>query len=128
MGPDGRKIGRNRDADMISTSADAYLAQLKRDSTTRNLARYAGDDIKANEIFHDPTIQDIQAPVNPYRLKEQNNSMLLETTVPEEMLIFQEYDDDDYDDDEEQPAAPSYVSYKEKMAQVQAKRAADRND
>jgi len=64
IGYDGRKIGRNRDADMISTTADVYMAQLKRDSTSRNLARYAGDDASANHVFWDPKIYDITGPAH----------------------------------------------------------------
>merc|ERR1712157_625797 len=50
IGFDGRKIGRNKDADAISNASDVYFAQLKKDSTTRDLARYSGDDTKANDV------------------------------------------------------------------------------
>jgi hypothetical protein len=119
VGFDGRRIGRNRDADTISNSADAYLARLKRDSTTRNLARYVGDEQKANEVFHDPGIQDIQAPeLNPYLEEQRQRERDMLETAPEEMLIFQEYND------EKSAADKTYsgISYKDKVAQLKARR------
>ncbi|CAJ1968329.1 unnamed protein product [Cylindrotheca closterium] len=115
-GPDGRKVGRNADADSVSNAADVYLAQLKRDSTTRNYARYAGDDQVANQVFHDPSIAEIHAPENPYREAQREKERELYDTVPEEMLIFQEYTKV-----EEYQAAPR-MSYKEKLAQYKDKK------
>ncbi|KAG7358953.1 hypothetical protein IV203_015542 [Nitzschia inconspicua] len=118
VGFDGRKIGRNRDADTISNASDAYFAQLKRDSTTRNLARYAGDEQKANEIFHDPAIRDIQPPPsNPHLDERRQRERDMLETVPEEMLVFQEYDDQRASD-----KTYSGVSYKDKVAQLKARR------
>ena len=117
IAPDGRKIGRNKDADAIVNSADLYFAQLKRDSTTRNYARYAGDDEKANAVFHHPSIEQIKMHVNPYLLEQKEKERELLETAPEEMLIFQEY--------EAKPKKPkSYagVSYKEKLAQQKARK------
>ncbi|CAB9524226.1 expressed unknown protein [Seminavis robusta] len=111
IGFDGRKIGRNRDAEIISTTADVYFAQLKRDSTTRNLARYAGDDDKANAVFHDAGIQEITGPqANPHLAdRRANRDQEFVETVPEEMLLFQDYN--------EKPKDRSYsgVSYKEQI-------------
>lgn len=67
---DGRRLGRNRDADAIVNTSDVYLAQLKIDSASRLKARNSGDDNKANEVFGDPRIQDIKLHVNPY-MEEQ---------------------------------------------------------
>ena len=49
----GRPVGRNRDADSIANTADVYFAQLKRDSTVRTLARYAGDEEVADAVMQD---------------------------------------------------------------------------
>ena len=118
MGFDGRKIGRNRDADTIANTADAYFARLKRDSTTRNFARYAGDDHKANDVFHDPSIQEIQAPeLNPYLEEQRKKERDMLETVPEEMLVFNDFDEDDATD-----RSFSGISYKDKVAQLRAKR------
>jgi len=115
IGMDGRKIGRNKDADMISTAADVYMARLKRDSTTRNIARYSGDDSKANDVFHDPSIETIEAPVNPYLKDQQQRMRDVIETVPEEMLIFREFDDETEEQQLKKLKSYSGVSYKEKM-------------
>jgi hypothetical protein len=72
-GRDGRRVGRNRDADAIVNTSDVYLAQLKIDSTSRNRARYSGDDEFANQVFGDPRIKEIKLHVNPY-LEEQKKA------------------------------------------------------
>jgi hypothetical protein len=66
-----RKQGRNRDADTIANTADLYFAQLKRDSTVRTIARYTGDLEKANAVFQDPGVEELNNLIktNPY-LKE----------------------------------------------------------
>lgn len=122
IGFDGKKIGSNRDADAISNASDVYFAQLKRDSTTRNLARYSGDNTKANEVFHDPAIQDIKAPVNPYLEDQRKRMMDVIETVPEEMLVFQEFDDEEGKLSKEELASYTGVSYKEKMEQKKRER------
>jgi len=117
-GFDGRKMGHNRDSDAVSNSGDVYFAQLKKDSTTRNLARYSGDDAKANAIFHDPSIQEIVAPVNPYLEDQQRRMRDVVETIPEEMLVFQEYDDPTGQSmTAEELASQSGVSYKQKIEQ-----------
>lgn len=120
-GYDGRKIGRNKDADTISNAADVYFAQLKRDSTSRNLARYSGDERTANAVFHDPSIHDITVPVNPYREEQRARERELLETDPEEMLIFQEYGE------EEQHIPSNTPSYKERLAQFRQNRLDNRN-
>jgi hypothetical protein len=109
-GDDGRKIGRSKDADAVSNTADAYFARLKLDSTSRNYARYAGDDATANSVFHNPAIFEIEAPTNPYLEEQRERARNLVETVPEEMLLFQEYG-------EEQQQAPQPLSYRQKLAQ-----------
>ena len=68
LAADGRKVGRNRDADTIANTSDLYFAQLKRDSTVRTIARYQGDLDAADAIFEDPTVQELatQLTTNPY--------------------------------------------------------------
>ena len=122
IGFDGKKIGSNRDADAISNASDVYFAQLKRDSTTRNIARYSGDHTKANDVFHDPAIQDIKAPVNPYLEDQQKRMRDVLETVPEEMLVFQEYEDDEDKVSKEELTSYTGVSYKEKMEQKKRER------
>ena len=118
IGPDGRKIGRNKDADVISTAADVYLAKLKRDSTSRRIARDAGDDVKANAIFHDPSLNEISAPVNPYLEEQRERERNMLETVPEEMLIFQEYGGEA----NEETRSYSGISFKEKLAQAKQRK------
>jgi len=111
-GIDGRKIGRNRDSEVISNEADAYFARLKRDSTLRVLARHSGDDVTANSVLNDPSIADIKAPeLNPYLKERRERERNMLDTVPEEMLLFQEYDQPD-----EEVSTDSGISYKEKLA------------
>jgi hypothetical protein len=127
IGFDGRKIGRNRDADTISNTADAYLARLKRDSTTRNFARYAGDENKANAVFHDPSIADIQPPeMNPYLEERRQRERDLIETVPEEMLIFQEYNEDATKN--KGNMSYSGISYKDRVAQRKARRSSNNDN
>ena len=121
VGFDGRKIGRNRDADVVANTSDAYFARLKRDSTTRNYARYAGDDVKANDVFHDPEISKIHAPTNPYLEEKRARERDMLETVPEEMLLFQEYDTTEKGEDAS-TIPQNVVSYKDKLAQFKAKR------
>jgi len=124
IGFDGRKIGRNRDSDLVSNAGDVYFARLKKDSTTRNLARYSGDDQKANAVFHDPSIQDIVAPVNPYLVDQQQRMRDVIETVPEEMLVFRDYQGPEAYRQltAEEMASYSGVSYKEKIAQKKQER------
>lgn len=64
----GRPVGRNRDADSIANTADVYFAQLKRDSTVRTLARYAGDEEVADAVMQDEGIKELESLIhtNPY--------------------------------------------------------------
>ena len=117
-GFDGRKIGRNRDAYMISTTADVYFAQLKQDSSSRNMARINGDDTKANEVFGDPTIQDITLAVNPYQMEARLKERDVLETIPEEALLFQDYGNKPPPD-----RHSSGISYKEKFEQAQRDKA-----
>jgi hypothetical protein len=84
---DGRRIGRNRDADAVQNTADVYFAQLKRDSTSRNIARYNGDEEFANQIFADPSIQDIKASVNPYLQESRKKEKEMYETSEDEMIF-----------------------------------------
>eukprot|EP00536_Pseudo-nitzschia_multiseries_P010682 jgi/Psemu1/26702/gm1.26702_g len=133
-GFDGRKIGRNRDSDAISNASDVYFARLKRDSTTRNLARYRGDDATANDVFHDPSIAEIEAPVNPYLEEQRKRMMDVVETVPEEMLLFREFDDDEKtkgaagSPPSRPPARASGVSYRERVARVREERRAKKKN
>jgi hypothetical protein len=125
VGFDGRKIGRNRDADTIANTADAYFARLKRDSTTRNFARYAGDDKKANAVFHDPSIQEIHAPeLNPYLEEQRKKERDMLETVPEEMLLFHDFHEESVTGDR----IFSGISYKDKVAQLKARSRGNNND
>jgi hypothetical protein len=67
----GKPVGRNRDADTISNTADLYFAQLKRDSSVRTYARQRGDDDEADAVFADEGIKELDGILteNPY-LKE----------------------------------------------------------
>lgn len=100
-----------------------YFARLKRDSTTRNLARYSGDHGKANDVFHDPAIQDIKAPVNPYLEDQRRRQLNVVETVPEEMLVFREFDQET---ERLRTAAANVnsagISYKQRIAQKQDER------
>jgi hypothetical protein len=120
-GFDGKKIGHNKDIDAISNTSDEYFARLKRDSTTRNIARYSGDNTKANDIFHDPSIADINVVVNPYLKESRQRQLDVIETVPEEMLVFQEFDNDNYNirRSEEDNKSFSGISYRNRIEQVQ---------
>jgi hypothetical protein len=67
----GRKIGRNRDTDTIANTSDLYFAQLKRDSSVRNMARIQGDEEFADKIFADPSVKQLEVELkeNPYLQK-----------------------------------------------------------
>lgn len=110
---DGRRIGRNRDADAIVNSSDVYFAQLKVDSTVRNLARYQGDYEKAEAVFADPAIKEIKLHVNPHMEEARRKEQEMLETAAEEMIrpenIFAKPKPVNLND--------SGVSYKEKMQQ-----------
>jgi len=116
-GFDGRKIGRNKDGDSISNTSDEYFAKLKRDSTTRNIARYSGNESKANEVFHDPSIQDIRHVENPYLKEQRQKNMNVLETIPEEMLVFQEFGTKSSSTEDDK--SYSGISYKNRMKQIQ---------
>jgi len=122
IGIDGRKVGRNRDSDMISNDSDVYMARLKRDSTTRNLARYAGDDARANEVFHDEEgLAAIQGPEeNPYLKERRERERDMVETVPEEMLLFQELHGEQQGGQQQQQQQS--VNYRDRLRQVQEER------
>jgi len=79
---------RNPDADRISNSSDAYLAQLKRDSTVRTQARQTGDVGVANAVFADPEIEKIRRDLesDPKYRAEQEKMRDMVDTSEEEML------------------------------------------
>eukprot|EP00751_Fragilariopsis_kerguelensis_P027838 CAMPEP_0170855258 /NCGR_PEP_ID=MMETSP0734-20130129/13794_1 /TAXON_ID=186038 /ORGANISM="Fragilariopsis kerguelensis, Strain L26-C5" /LENGTH=424 /DNA_ID=CAMNT_0011226679 /DNA_START=143 /DNA_END=1417 /DNA_ORIENTATION=- len=116
-GFDGRKIGRNKDGDIIANTSDEYFAKLKRDSTTRNIARYSGNEKKANEVFHDPSIQDIKHVENPYLKEQRQQQMNVLETIPDEMLVFQEFSTQGSSTEDDQ--SYSGISYKNRMKQIQ---------
>lgn len=64
----GRPVGRNRDADTIANTADLYFAQLKRDSSVRNMARMQGDNEAAQQVFEDEGVKALESLIqeNPY--------------------------------------------------------------
>jgi hypothetical protein len=114
---DGRRFGRNRDADAVVNTADVYFAQLKRDSNARNSARYRGDDATANSVFNDPSIKDIKMHVNPHLEEIRKKEQEMIETAAEEMLEYAEVDN--------RPAKPkgySGVSYKDKISQFKNKK------
>ena len=116
VAPDGRRIGRNRDADAIVNSSDVYFAQLKQDSRSRNMARYSGDDNRANAVWHDPEIQNIKLHINPYMEEQRKKEkQLLETSEDEllEPVLFAR------EPEIKQTKGPSY---KDKLKQMQQKR------
>lgn len=120
MGPgvaaDGRKIGRNRDADAIVNSADLYFAQLKRDSSVRNMARYSGDEEYANQVFADPSIKEISMHVNPYTEQAKKEKDLVDTSMDEMILPYMFYEE------EEQDPSSAGVRYKD-LLKKKSKRA-----
>lgn len=118
LAADGRRIGRNRDADQIQNSADLYFAQLKRDSAIRKEAWLSGDMDRAAAVFEDPSIQEIKERVNPYleERKRLDSSNQIETSEeerikPEYLLPRKGNQNTDY----------TGVSYKEKMKQMREK-------
>jgi hypothetical protein len=107
VAPDGRRIGRNRDADAIVNSADLYFAQLKRDSSVRNMARYSGDEEYANQVFADPSIKEISMHVNPYMEQAKKEKDLVETSMDEMILPYMLVEE------EKQDPTSAGVRYKE---------------
>lgn len=116
---DGRKVGRNRDADAIVNSADLYFAQLKRDSSVRNMARYSGDDEFANQVFADPSIKEISMHVNPYMEQAKKETDLVDTSMDEMILPYMFYEE------EEQDPSTAGVRYKELLQQKRKKASAE---
>ena len=107
---DDRRAGRNRDADAIVNTSDVYFAQLKRDSTIRNYARYSGDEDTANQVFGDPSIKQIEMHVNPYIQEMRQKEQEMIETAAEEML-----DPSMFEPKEEKPKSYTGVSYKQKL-------------
>ena len=83
---DGRKIGRNKDADSLVNSSDVYFAQLKLDSAVRNQARRQGDAEKADAVFADPTIPEIKLHINPYMEEQRKKELAMIETAADEMF------------------------------------------
>jgi hypothetical protein len=117
VGPDGRRIGRNRDADAINNSADLYFAQLKRDSQSRNMARYQGDEETANKVFADPGIQELSIRLNPYLQEQQAKEKELLETSEDERLELMDLEEPRMNRDKEYRG----ISYKEKLQQKKGK-------
>ena len=115
-GPDGNRVGRNKDADSIVNTSDVYLAQLKRDSSVRNEARYSGDDEFSNKVFGDPAIQEIKLHTNPYMEEARRKEREMIDTVPEEMI------DPSMFVREEVDKSYSGISYKERLQQRRNKK------
>lgn len=113
MSADGRRIGRNRDADAIVNTSDVYFAQLKLDSSVRNSARYSGDTQAANAVFADPSIQEIALHTNPYMEEARKKEQALLETAMEEFLLPREYRDEPPVVD----VSDTGVSYKERLLQ-----------
>jgi hypothetical protein len=86
VAPDGRKIGRNRDADALVNTSDVYFAQLKLDSAVRNDARMQGDSEKAEAVFADPTIPQLKLHVNPYMEEQRKKELAMIETAADEMF------------------------------------------
>ena len=63
-----RPVGRNRDTETIANTSDLYFAQLKRDSTVRGIARIRGESDKAEAVFEDEGIRQLEDLLhsNPY--------------------------------------------------------------
>lgn len=117
--PDGRRIGRNRDADAIVNTADVYFAQLKRDSLVRNVARYSGNEELANKVFEDPALNDIKLAVNPYVEEMREKERLMIETATEEMIEM------GLPTEKRMENAKDFsgVSYKDKLEQMKKKKA-----
>jgi hypothetical protein len=114
---DGRRFGRNRDADAVVNTADVYFAQLKRDSNARNSARYRGDDVTANSVFKDPSIKDIKMHVNPHLEEIRKKEQEMIETAADEMLEYALVDTRP-----NKPKGYSGVSYKDKISQFKNKK------
>eukprot|EP00526_Cylindrotheca_closterium_P007846 CAMPEP_0113602584 /NCGR_PEP_ID=MMETSP0017_2-20120614/834_1 /TAXON_ID=2856 /ORGANISM="Cylindrotheca closterium" /LENGTH=668 /DNA_ID=CAMNT_0000510941 /DNA_START=55 /DNA_END=2061 /DNA_ORIENTATION=- /assembly_acc=CAM_ASM_000147 len=84
----GKPVGRNRDADSISNSADLYFAQLKRDSTVRTLAKNRGEDEVADAVMKDEGIKELENLLveNPYLTGQKNEEQTFFEAIPEESL------------------------------------------
>mmetsp|Transcript_621 Transcript_621/g.882 ORF Transcript_621/g.882 Transcript_621/m.882 type:complete len:517 (+) Transcript_621:2-1552(+) len=112
----GRKIGRNKDADTIANSSDLYFAQLKADSTIRTLARYSGDDTTAENVMGHAAIQELadSMKINPYlEAQKEEERKMLETSEDELLSLIQI--------PERRPqheASYTGVSFREKMKQA----------
>ena len=83
---DGRKIGRNKDADSLVNTSDVYFAQLKLDSAVRNQARREGDVDKAEAVFADPTIPELKLHINPYMEEQRKKELEMIETAADEMF------------------------------------------
>jgi hypothetical protein len=85
-GEDGRRIGRNRDAEAMVNTSDVYFSQLKLDSAVRNKARYNGEFEKAEAVFADPAIKEIKLHVNPFMEEQRKKELEMVETAVDEML------------------------------------------
>jgi len=111
-----RPVGFNSDAYTMSNTADVYFAQLKQDSKVRKIARMRGDTETANKVFDDESVVQIGESwnENPYT-KEQNTAEAraeIEGTV---RLQVQDSGNSNH--------AGQAISYRQKLAEMQSKRA-----
>lgn len=74
--PDGKRVGRNRDADTIANTADLYFAQLKLDSKIRKQALMRGDTENFNKAFEDDRVNQLKESLqdNPHILAERRKA------------------------------------------------------
>eukprot|EP00566_Odontella_aurita_P008864 CAMPEP_0113574854 /NCGR_PEP_ID=MMETSP0015_2-20120614/27369_1 /TAXON_ID=2838 /ORGANISM="Odontella" /LENGTH=850 /DNA_ID=CAMNT_0000478019 /DNA_START=262 /DNA_END=2815 /DNA_ORIENTATION=- /assembly_acc=CAM_ASM_000160 len=112
--------GKRREFDVIANTADIYLAQLKRDSTIRSIARREGDLDFANDAFGDESIKELEGWVekNPHLEEKQTQYAMIGTPDENEFRFEEQYghlDDDERD---------SYtgISYKQRMDELKEAR------
>ena len=115
-----RPVGYNADAYAISNTADVYFAQLKQDSKVRKIARLNGDLDTANQVFGDKSVEEIGNSwnTNPYT-REKN---MQEARAQIEGAVRMQVATTGGNDEGGVGSNFGQVSYREKLAQMKAKR------
>eukprot|EP00986_Skeletonema_menzelii_P021272 scaffold33830_cov143-Skeletonema_menzelii.AAC.1 len=115
-GGDPRPVGYNADSYAVSNTADVYFAQLKQDSRVRKRAWLSGDKETANQVFTDPSVKQIRDGWvdNPYT-KEKN---IQEARAEIEGAVRMQLGGND----DASAKSSSGVSYKQKLAEMKARR------
>jgi len=119
-----RPAGYNSDAYTMSNTADVYFAQLKQDSKVRKLARLSGDVTTANQVFASESVKQIADSwnSNPYTQEKNYQEARMEIEGTVRLQVGDGTDSEGGDGGSGGMSGTGQISYRDKLAQMKAKR------